>query len=268
MKYRPELDYVLGDLSIQAKPGEKIGCVGITGAGKSTILQILFRMVELDKQGEHKDSTFVKIDDLNIENMGLHLLRSNISIIPQIPMCFTGTIKKNLDPIGTFSEEELWRVLEDINLKSYVESLKNGLNTDMTDVSYVFSVGQKQLICLARAILMKKKILVLDEATANIDMQTDNFIQKKINEKFQQSTIFTIAHRLTTVAHYDKILVLDKGRRMEYDHPYKLLVNEIGDDSITKKDGYFASMVLNTGEKTSSQILEVAKQSYNLNREQ
>ena len=267
MKYRPDLDYVLKDLSLMAKPGEKIGCVGRTGAGKSTILQILFRMVEIDKQHEYKDSTFVKIDDQNTESMGLHLLRENISIIPQIPFCFTGTVRKNLDPMGTFSEEELWKVLEDVNLKSYVESLKDGLNTDMTDVSSVFSVGQKQLVCLARAILKKKKILVLDEATANIDMQTDNFIQKKISEKFNQSTIFTIAHRLTTVAHYDKILVLDKGRRMEYDHPYALLVNEIGDDSITKQDGYFAAMVRNTGEKTANQILKVAKESYFLNTE-
>jgi len=262
MKYRPELDYVLRDLTLHAKAGEKVGCIGRTGAGKSTIIQILFRMVEIDKSGDHSNSSFVKVDEVDTQSMGLHLLRNNISIIPQIPFCFTGTVKKNLDPIESYSEDELWKVLEDVNLKGYVESLEKGLHTDMTNASSIFSVGQKQLICLARTILKRSKILVLDEATANVDFHTDNFIQQKISEKFNECTVFTIAHRLTTIANYDKVLVLDKGMKMEYDHPYRLLVKTIGDSAITNVDGHFASMVLNTGPKTSQEILRIAKQTF------
>jgi len=132
----------------------------------------------------------------------------------------------------------------------------------MTNASSVFSVGQKQLICLARTILKKSKVLVLDEATANVDKQTDDFIQATIMKKFSDCTIFTIAHRLSTIANYDKVLVLDKGRKVEFDAPYRLLVNNIGDESITNTQGHFASMVLNTGPKTSQQILKVAKEKY------
>jgi len=241
---------------------KKIGCIGRTGAGKSTIIQILFRMVEIDRSGDHADSSYVKIDETDTSSMGLHLLRDNIAIIPQVPFCFSGTVKKNLDPLSNYTNEELWRVLEDVNLKSHVESLEKGLDTDMTTASSVFSVGQKQLICLARTILKKSKMLVLDEATANVDIHTDDFIQQKIQEKFSHCTIFTIAHRLTTIANYDKVLVLDKGRKVDFDHPYKLLVQTIGDDSITNKDSHFASMVLNTGPKTSEKIFRITKKSY------
>ena len=262
MKYRPELDFVLKDLTLHAKPGEKIGCIGRTGAGKSTIIQILFRMIEIDRSGDHADSSYIKIDEADTQNMGLHLLRDNIAIIPQVPFCFSGTVKKNLDPLGHYTDQELWTVLEDVNLKAHVEALENGLDTDMTSASSVFSVGQKQLICLARTILKKSKMLVLDEATANVDIHTDDFIQEKIREKFSHCTIFTIAHRLTTIANYDKVLVLDKGRKIEYDHPYRLLVQTIGDNTITKTDSLFASMILNTGPKTSEKIFKITKKSY------
>mgnify|MGYP002623134508 CR=1 FL=1 len=259
MKYRENTNHVIKGLSISVRPGEKIGCVGRTGAGKSSIIQLLFRIVEIDR--ELKDS-FVKIDDVDIQTLGLHLLRNSISIIPQIPVVFSGSVRRNLDPLNQHTDEELWHALEEVKLKDYVSKLDHKLETDMTNVSSVFSVGQKQLICLARAILKKSKILVLDEATANVDFQTDNFIQHKIIEKFPESTIFTIAHRLSTIAHYDRVLVLDKGMKVEFDSPYKLLVKNIGDEEITNTQGYFASMVLNTGPKASKIIFNICKDKY------
>jgi len=262
MKYRENTDYVIRDLSLLAQPGEKIGCIGRTGAGKSSIIQTLFRMVEIDKKGEDTAESEVNIDGVNTKEVGLHLLRNSISIIPQTPFIFSGTVRKNLDPLGVASDERLWEVLEDVGLKRQVEELDKKLYTDMTNAASVFSVGQKQLICLARTILKKSKVLVLDEATANVDKQTDDFIQATIMKKFSDCTIFTIAHRLSTIANYDKVLVLDKGRKVEFDAPYRLLVKEIGDETITNVNGHFASMVLNTGPKTSQQILDVAKEKY------
>jgi len=262
MKYRPELDYVIKGLTFEAKPGEKIGCVGRTGAGKSSIIQILFRLVEIERNNKESQSGSLKIDEVDIQTLGLHLLRNSISIIPQTPFIFTGTVRRNLDPIGNCTDEDCWRALEDVNLKEHVQKLDNGLETDMTNASSVFSVGQKQLVCLARTILKKSKVLVLDEATANVDLETDNFIQQKIIEKFKDCTIFTIAHRLSTIANYDKVLVLSKGQKVEFDLPYNLLVKSEGDDKITNTEGHFASMVLNTGPKTSMKIFEIAKEHY------
>lgn len=258
MKYAPDLPYVLNGLNFTIPAGTKVGCVGRTGAGKSSIIQILFRMFEIENQ----PGSEIRIDGVNTKEVGLDLLRRNLSIIPQTAVIFTGTIRRNLDPFSQYSEQELWDVLEEVNLKNYVQSLEKKLDTDMTVSTTVFSAGQKQLVCLARAILRKSKIIVLDEATANVDIGTDNFIQEKINEKFKDCTVLTIAHRLTTIAHYDKILVLDKGRVVEYDAPYKLLVNEIGDNEITRTNGVFASMVKNTGRNTAKRIFEIAQMKY------
>ena len=152
--------------------------------------------------------------------------------------------------------------MEDVGLKSYVDGLEKKLDTDMTNATSIFSVGQKQLICLARAILKKTKIIVLDEATANVDFTTDLFIQDKIMEKFSDCTVITIAHRLSTIANYDKVLVLDKGENIEFDAPYKLLVKEIGDTNITNEDGSFAKMVSYTGKKSSKDIFDIARNKY------
>jgi len=262
MKYRPNMDHTTRGLTFDVQPGDKIGCVGRTGAGKSTVIQILFRMVEIDREGKHPDLSFVKIDGVDIQKLGLHTLRNQISIIPQTPFVFSGTIKLNLDPIGVHSDEDLWRVLADVGLKDYVERCEKKLYTEVSGSSSIFSMGQKQLICLARAILKKSKIIVLDEATANVDMQTDAFIQRKISEKFHDCTIFTIAHRLSTIASCDKVLVLDAGKKVEYDAPYKLLVKELGDASVTNDEGHFGSMVKNTGPRSSKQIFSIAKNSY------
>jgi ATP-binding cassette, subfamily C (CFTR/MRP), member 4 len=261
MRYRENLDHVIRGLDIKINPGEKIGCVGRTGAGKSSIIQMLFRTVEIDKSAGHENSS-ITIDGVDIMKVGLHTLRYSISIIPQTPVVFSGTIRRNLDPLGQHSDDELWNCLNEVNLKKYVDQLEEKLDTDMTNATSVFSVGQKQLVCLARAILTKSKIIVLDEATANVDFQTDTFIQKKIMEKFADTTVFTIAHRLSTIANYDRVLVLDKGICVEFDEPYKLLVRHIGDTEITNPDGNFASMVLNTGSRNSHYIFEICRSSY------
>ena len=259
LKYRANTDYVLNGLSLSVKPGEKIGCVGRTGAGKSSIIQALFRMVEIDRNAS--PGTSIMIDDVDTSEVGLHALRKSISIIPQTPFIFMGTIRSNLDPLQKHSDEEIIQALEGTGLWEYVKNLPQGLDTEMTNASSVFSVGQKQLISLARIFLQKNKIVVLDEATANIDFETDNFIQQRIMEKFKNDTIFTIAHRLSTVANYDRILVMKKGRAVEFDHPFKLLVKDVSDETITST-GLFASMVKHTGCKHAAVIFEIARESY------
>ena len=257
MKYRENTPLVLKGLCFAIAPGEKVGCVGRTGAGKSSITQILFRLMNMEKQ----EGSSLKIDGVDIRDLGLHTLRHSISIIPQIPFVFSGTIRRNLDPLHEFSDEQLWNVLEDVDLKKSVESQVKKLETDMTQSNEVFSSGQKQLICLARAILKNNKILILDEATANVDLETDKFIQKKIKEKFQKCTILTIAHRLLTIANYDKVLVLEKGINKEFDEPFKLLAKDENDAEITQNT-YFAELVKNTGESVSKQIFDLAKEKF------
>ncbi|EDK31969.2 ABC transporter C family protein (macronuclear) [Tetrahymena thermophila SB210] len=255
MKYRKDLDLVLKGCSFSIKGGERVGCVGRTGAGKSSIIQVLFRMVPVEQ------GSLVMIDDIDIKQIGLNTLRNSMSIIPQMPFVFNGTVRRNLDPLEEYSEDQIWQSLKQTNLEETIKKLPNGLNTDMTNVQSIFSTGQKQLICLARAILKNSKILVLDEATANVDMKTDEFIQEAIQTQFTGSTIFTIAHRLNTIANYDKVIVMDQGVVAEFDEPYKLLVKQIGDLEITS-ESIFAQMVQNTGYENSQAILKIAQQKY------
>ena len=266
MKYRPDGDHVIRDLSLHVEAGQKIGCVGRTGAGKSTIIQLLYRMQELDRSIDDTKESLIKMDNVNTQEVDLHLLRNNISIIPQTPFIFTGTIRSNVDPLGQFADDQIWAALEDVRLKHHVERQPKKLDTHIHGGTSVFSAGQKQLVCLARAILKKSSVLIMDEATANMDYDTDFFVQKKIEERFAKSTQFTIAHRLQTIANYDKVLdkvlVLDRGRKMEFDEPYKLLVKNIGDTEATNINGHFAVMVQNTGPISSKKIFEIARDAY------
>ncbi|XP_021375006.1 multidrug resistance-associated protein 1-like [Mizuhopecten yessoensis] len=215
-RYREGLDLVLKGITCEVQPGEKVGIVGRTGAGKSSLTLALFRIIE-------KAQGSIIIDGIDIASLGLHDLRSKITIIPQEPVLFSGTLKMNLDPFEQYSDAELWRALEHAHLKSFVKELPTELMYECSEGGENLSVGQRQLVCLARALLRKTKILVLDEATAAVDLETDDLIQNTIRTEFHDCTILTIAHRLNTIMDYDKIMVLDAGVIREYEIPHILL---------------------------------------------
>ncbi|KAK2583563.1 hypothetical protein KPH14_009513 [Odynerus spinipes] len=218
VRYREGLDLVLRGLTFTVNGGEKVGIVGRTGAGKSSLTLSLFRIIEAA-------SGKITIDGIDITNLGLHDLRSKLTIIPQDPVLFSGTLRMNLDPFNKYSDDEIWRALERAHLKSFVQSLPNGLSHEVSEGGDNLSVGQRQLICLARALLRKTKVLVLDEATAAVDLETDDLIQRTIREDFKDCTVLTIAHRLNTILDSDRVIVLDKGIIVEYDAPEVLLRN-------------------------------------------
>ncbi|XP_014689382.3 ATP-binding cassette sub-family C member 3 isoform X1 [Equus asinus] len=216
VRYRPGLELVLKDLSLHVRGGEKVGIVGRTGAGKSSMTLSLFRILEA-AGGE------IRIDGLNVADIGLHDLRSQLTIIPQDPILFSGTLRMNLDPSGSYSEEDLWRALELSHLHTFVSSQPAGLDFECSEGGENLSVGQRQLVCLARALLRKSRILVLDEATAAVDLETDDLIQATIRTQFESCTVLTIAHRLNTIMDYNRVLVLDKGMVAEFDSPANLI---------------------------------------------
>jgi len=220
MKYAPYLPPTLHDVSISINAHEKVGIVGRTGAGKSSIIMSLFRMVEPDLY------SVIKIDDSNILNMKLCNLRHGLSIIPQEPILFSGTIRFNLDPFNEHSDSEIWYALENSGMKGMIMDMDKKLESEVRCNGENFSVGQRQLLCLARAMLKNSHVLVMDEATASCDIETDAIIQKAIRNNFNDATVITIAHRLNTIIDYDKILVLDKGRVLEFDTPINLLYQE------------------------------------------
>jgi len=197
----------------------------------------------------------------------MHLLRKQIAFIPQSPFLIQGTIRENLDPFNELSDEEIAAVIQEVNLKEKIESFEHGINTYCSEANNLFSAGQKQLICLARAIVRKAKILVLDEATANVDLETDNFIQRKLKERFSTCTVLIVAHRLATIIDSDRILVMSDGEAREFNHPYSLMVRSTTDESITANRGYFSQMVLETGAETALSLFEIAKDSYKKSNE-
>ncbi|CAD8172558.1 unnamed protein product [Paramecium pentaurelia] len=254
MKYRPDMPFILKGMSFKIEGGEKVGVVGRTGAGKSSIIQALLRMAEITPDGN------IFIDNYDIREIGLAKLRQEIAIIPQVPFLFRATIRENLDPLYLFDDSKIWKVLKETGLQDYVLDLPNQLQSEVQPD--LFSIGQKQLICLSRVLLNKKKILILDEATANVDMATDSFIQSTIKEKFNDCTIITIAHRLNTIADYDKILVLEEGKVLEQGHPFELLVMNPKTSQGIDKESVFAMMAIQTGVKNGQAIFELARKSY------
>uniref|UniRef100_A0A669E2C3 Multidrug resistance-associated protein 1 n=1 Tax=Oreochromis niloticus TaxID=8128 RepID=A0A669E2C3_ORENI len=216
LRYRQDLDLAIRNVTISINGGEKVGIVGRTGAGKSSLTLGLFRIIEA-AEGH------IFIDGVDIAKLGLHELRSRITIIPQDPVLFSGSLRMNLDPFDSYTDEEVWRALEFSHLKTFVSSLPNKLNHDCSEGGENLSVGQRQLLCLARALLRKTRILVLDEATAAVDMETDNLIQSTIRSQFEDCTVLTIAHRLNTIMDYTRVLVLENGAMAEFDSPSNLI---------------------------------------------
>lgn len=213
---------VLKGISFTVNAGERIGIVGRTGAGKSSIMSALFRLYNYEGD--------ILIDDVDIKTVSLDFLRQNIAIIPQDPIVFTGTLRYNLDPLKEYTDDHIWHTLRKVHMDTIVSSLDDSLET------MNFSTGQRQLICLARAIMKKSKIVVLDEATANLDPETEKATQNIINENFSNGTLFIIAHRLQSILDCNKVMVLEKGEIAEYDSPSVLLNNEKSKFSIMIKN--------------------------------
>jgi ABC-type multidrug transport system fused ATPase/permease subunit len=220
---------VLKDISLTVKGGEKIGVVGRTGSGKSSLMIVLFRISEIEKDGGK-----ILIDGVDTGSIGTTALRMNLSIIPQDPVMFSNTVRYNLDPFREALDDQLWEVLKKVELSEVIASLPSGLEEQVSEGGENFSQGQRQLLCIARSLLRNPKVLVMDEATASIDNTTDTLIQNMIRSNFANATVLTIAHRLNTIMDSDRILVLDDGRIVEFDTPDVLLA---------KTDGYFKAMV-------------------------
>ena len=258
--YAPDLPPVLKDLSFSVEKNQRIGVVGRTGAGKSSLTLALFRFLEAREGSIH-------IDGIDISKVSLYELRSRLAIIPQDPVLFSGTVRSNLDPFDNHSDSELYDALSRVHLinstgvTSHDEpnpteptsttatprtppdsntNIFRSLTSRISEGGLNLSQGQRQLLCLARAIVSRPKIMVLDEATSAVDMTTDVLIQRSIREDFQNSTLIVIAHRLSTIADFDKILVMSDGRQAEFDSPESLLERE---------EGVFRGMVELSGER-------------------
>ncbi|KAL8222321.1 UNVERIFIED_CONTAM: ATP-binding cassette, sub-C (CFTR MRP), member 9 [Gekko kuhli] len=227
VRYENNLKPVLKHVKAYIKPGQKVGICGRTGSGKSSLSLAFFRMVDIF------DGKIV-IDGIDISKLPLHMLRSRLSIILQDPILFSGSIRFNLDPECKCTDDTLWEALEIAQLKYMVKSLPGGLDAVVTEGGENFSVGQRQLFCLARAFVRKSSILIMDEATASIDMATENILQKVVMTAFADRTVVIIAHRVHTILTADLVIVMKRGNILEYDTPENLLAQE---------DGIFASFV-------------------------
>ncbi|KAK1385958.1 ABC-type xenobiotic transporter [Heracleum sosnowskyi] len=226
-RYAEHLPSVLNNITFTIPGKKKVGVVGRTGSGKTTLLQAICRIVE-PREGR------IIIDDVDISKIGLHDLRSNLSIIPQDPTMFEGTVRRNLDPLEQYSDGEIWEALDKCQLGDIVRESEEKLESTVVENGENWSVGQRQLFCLGRALLKKRSILLLDEATASIDSAIDGILQKVISQEFKDRTIVTIAHRIHTVIDSDLVLVLSDGKIAEYDTPIRLLERE---------DSFFSKLI-------------------------
>ncbi|XP_068901758.1 probable multidrug resistance-associated protein lethal(2)03659 isoform X2 [Tenebrio molitor] len=231
MRYSADKPLVLKQVNLIVQSGEKIGIVGRTGAGKSSLISAIFHLYDFDGR--------IFIDGIDTKKLSLHTLRSKIAIIPQEPVLFLGTLRQNLDPFTEYEDYLLWDALEDVELKEFVSGLPSGLESAISEGGSNFSVGQRQLLCLVRAILKNAKIVILDEATASVDLETDKMIQRTIRKKFKNSTVLTIAHRTNTVIDSDKILVMDSGSVVEFDDTENILQHH---DEYFRNNLYFQQL--------------------------
>nr|KAJ3422462.1 Multidrug resistance-associated protein 1 [Polyrhizophydium stewartii] len=241
---------VIQDLSLDIQPGEKVGVVGRTGSGKSTLMTALFRIMEASKGS-------IAIDGIDIASLGLKTLRSRLQIIPQDPVLFRGTVRSNLDFASKYSDDELWAALGLVGLKDFVGSLDGKLDAAIEENGANLSMGQRQLMCLCKAILAKPKVLIMDEATASVDAEADKRIQESIETQFAATSVLSIAHRLNTIAAFDRVLVLDGGRIAEFDAPHVLL---------GRAGSVFGDMVEATGAANAAVIRQIAAEHFAASR--
>ncbi|KAJ3015358.1 UNVERIFIED_CONTAM: Multidrug resistance-associated protein 1 [Siphonaria sp. JEL0065] len=238
---------VIDGISLKINAGEKIGVVGRTGSGKSTLMDSFFRLMEATKGS-------IVLDGEDIATLGLKKLRCGLQMIPQNPILFDGTVRSNLDPTNKYSDDDIWYALECCGMKEYVSSLSEKLESPITEGGANLSAGQRQLICLAKVLLKKSKILIMDEATSSVDAESDLRIQESMKTHFKDATVVSIAHRLNTIAAFDKILVLEHGKVAEFEAPHLLL---------TREGSIFGEMVDATGVSNAAVIRDIAKEHYN-----
>ena len=219
LTYYPGGPQVLKNINISIKGGDKIGVVGRTGAGKSSFVAALMRMPDAD--GE------IIVDNVPIKEIGLQQARRGISVLGQSPVLFSGSLRKNLDILDKFQDAELWQALEDVQLKDFVETLEAKLDHELLEHGANVSVGERQLICLARVLLQRSKIVVLDEPTAHVDPDTEQTIWNVVRDKLKESTVITIAHRLNTIKDCKKILVLKDGQVKGFDNFDSVVNNKL-----------------------------------------
>eukprot|EP00899_Mesostigma_viride_P024421 jgi/Mesvir1/5163/Mv15301-RA.2 len=249
MRYRKDLPLVLKDVNIFIDGGDKVGVVGRTGSGKSSLMLVLFRLVE-PAEGR------IVIDDIDTSTIGLEDLRSRISIIPQDPVLFSGTVRSNIDPFNRHTDEELWTALERAHLKEKISARPKKLDATVAEYGENFSVGEKQLMCLARVLLRNTKILVMDEATSSVDYETDQLIQATVRDYLSHATLIIIAHRLHTVIDSHRIVLLDHGQVVENDAPAKLL---------ERQSSRLSALVADTGEANTIHLKKTASMAYERN---
>jgi len=216
LRYLPHMPLALDNFSVSLQAQEKVGIIGRTGSGKSTVMSALFRLVELE-------SGRILLGGVDIAKIGLGLLRKQITIVPQDPILFSGHLRKNIDPTGASDDVAIWKVLKRCSLEDLVQGLQGGLAAAVDEGGANFSVGERQMLCLARALLRDSAVLCLDEATANVDPISDEKIQRVLANELDTCLVLTIAHRLHTVLHSNRIVVLDRGRLAQFGSPQELL---------------------------------------------
>ena len=244
VRYRSTLPVCLDGLSFTIEAAERVGVVGRTGSGKSSLVQAMLRLLEAE-------TGYIEVDGIDISSIGLRRLRESIAVIPQSPVLFGRcTIRDNLDPFQRYGDDAIWQALKSVQIDKVVGSLPLKLDTAVAEGGQNFSVGQRQLLCLARAVLLRSNIIILDEPSASVDSKTDQLLQTTLRERFSGATIISIAHRLDTVIEYDKIMLLSDGRILEFGSPSDLLSHE---------HGHFLSLVKSTGETMSKSLIRRAR---------